>query len=84
MLFVSQVIINVKQITQCYSIYLTFVKIKIQYYLTNFNLLYLYNFSRIANFNIFTIVFFLKNQLLIFYRKYSIFNYVRDKKNRIL
>ena len=59
MFLISQIIINVKQITQCYLIYLKFVKIRTQCYLASFDLLYLYNFNRIANLNAFTIDFFL-------------------------
>ena len=61
MLFVSQIITNVKQIAQCYSIYLTFVKMKIQCYSANLDLLYLYDFSKVADLNAFTVI---KLQLL--------------------
>ena len=54
MFFVSQVMTNVKQIAQCYLIYLIFVKMKTQCYLANFDLLCLYDFSKIANLNVFT------------------------------
>ena len=58
MFLVSQTIANIKQITQCYLTYLTHAKMKTQYYSANLDLLYLYNFNRIANLNAFTIVFF--------------------------
>ena len=56
MFFASQTMINIKQIAQCYSIYLVFAKIKTQCYLASLDLLYLYNFNKVANLNVFTII----------------------------
>ena len=79
MFFVSQIIINVKQITQCYLIYLTFAKIKTQCYSTNFDLLYLYNFSKVASLNTFT----QKKNFFRYYTNKQYRNYINKQYYKI-
>ena len=55
MFLASQTIINVKQIAQCYLIYLTFARMKTQCYSASFDLLCLYDFNKIANLNALTL-----------------------------